>query len=148
MSFRNKVAITLALVVSALPLHASDLKANILARENDVWRTFIGVHPDTEAFGKMALPDYLCIEPTGIVGKADNIAGLKNLTFSSYEIVDPQVRQISSSAALFVGRVQFKATAGVHDISGETFTSTVWVRRHGKWLIQLHTETPIRNTTH
>ena len=39
MSLKNTVAmILLALVVLSLPLHASDLKSDILAQENKVWR--------------------------------------------------------------------------------------------------------------
>ena len=106
-------------------------------------RTFIGSHPDTEAFQKMILPDYLCVEPTGVLlNKAENIVELKTLTFSSYEILDPQIRQVSSTTVVIVGRVRFIATAGPHDISGETIFSTVWVKRHGQWLAQIHTETP------
>jgi hypothetical protein len=121
---------------------AEDLNKTILANETKVWNTFLGAHPNVQAFEEMILPDYLCIEATGkLLTKADNIDQLNHLTFSGFEIQDPQVRKLSPSSALIVARVRFKAAAGAQDISGETYTSTVWVKRDGKWLAQLHTET-------
>jgi hypothetical protein len=88
------------------------------------------------------VPDYLCIEANGVLmTKAENVAQLTHLTFSSFKIQDPQIRVLSPSAALIVARVRFAGTADGHSMSGETLTSTVWVKRGNKWLAQLHTET-------
>ena len=71
----------------------------------------------------------------------ENVAQRTHLTFSSFKIQDPQVRVLSPSAALIVARVHFAGTANEQSMSGETLTSTVWVKRGDKWLAQLHTET-------
>ena len=121
---------------------AQDLKADILANETKVWQTFLGAHPDTAAFERLVVPDYLCIEANGVLmTKAENVAQLTHLTFSSFKIQDPQIRVLSPSAALIVARVRFAGTADEQSMSGETLTSTVWVKRGNKWLAQLHTET-------
>jgi hypothetical protein len=136
--------VTATCILLALPLtsYARDLMSDILSNENRVWETFVGPQPDTEAFGRLVTADYLCIEATGVVmNKAQNIAQLQALTFSSFKIHDAQVRKLSSEAALIVARVQFEGTAGGQKMSGETLTSTVWVKRGGQWLAQLHTET-------
>ena len=131
-----------ALLFLSVGLQAQDLNKDILANETKVWNTFVGVQPNIEAFQQLMAPDYLCIEATGVLmSKADNIAQLKALTFSSYKIQDPQVRKLSSNSAVIVARVQFEGTAGGQKMSGETLTSTVWVKRGGKWLAQIHTET-------
>lgn len=123
-------------------LRAEDLNKDILANETSVWDTFVGVQPNIEAFQQLIAPGYLCIEATGVLmTKADNIEQLKGLTFSSYKIQDPQVRKLSSNSAVIVARVKFEGTAGGQKMSGETLTSTVWVKRDGKWLAQTHTET-------
>lgn len=81
---RILTVVSLAVFALTLPMRASDLNAEILSRENQVWKTFLGDHPDTDAFQKMILPDYFCIEPTGVLlTKEENIAVLKTLTFSS-----------------------------------------------------------------
>ena len=94
------------------------------------------------ALSSFVLSDYLCIEANGVLmTKAENVAQLTHLTFSSFKIQDPQIRVLSPSAALIVARVRFAGTADKQSMLGETFTSTVWVKRGNKWLAQLHTET-------
>jgi hypothetical protein len=142
MLLRSALVATLASVILPSMLQAPDLKADILANETKVWQTFLGTHPDTAAFGRFVTSDYLCIEATGVLmTKAENIAQLDHLTFSSFKIQDPQVRELSPSAALIVAHVRYSGTADGHSMSGETFTSTVWVKRGNRWLAQLHTET-------
>jgi len=122
--------------------HAEDLNKDILVRENMVWKTFVGSQPDIDAFKKLVAPDYLCIEATGVLmNEEENVAQLKALTFSSYEIEDPHVIRLSPKSALIVARVRFEGTAGGQKMAGETLTSTVWVKQGETWLAQLHQET-------
>jgi hypothetical protein len=137
---------TLGTLMLPSAMQAQDVKADILANETKVWQTFVGAHPDTAAFERLVVPDYLCIEANGVLmTKADNVAQLTHLTFSSFKIQDPRIRMLSPSAALIVARVRFAGTADGHNMSGETLTSTVWVKRGNKWLVQLHTETFAKN---
>lgn len=133
---------TLSFLVLHSAAQAQNLKADILANETKVWQTFLGTHPDTAAFESLVVSDYLCIEANGVLmTREENVAQLTHLTFSSFKIQDPQVRVLSPSAALIVARVRFAGTANEQSMSGETLTSTVWVKRGNKWLAQLHTET-------
>jgi hypothetical protein len=133
---------TLSFLVLPSVVQAQDLKEDILANETKVWQTFLGAHPDTAAFERLVVPDYLCIEANGVLmTRAENVAQLTHLTFSSFKIQDPQIRVLSPSAALIVARVRFAGTADEQSMSGETLTSTVWVKRGNKWLAQLHIET-------
>ncbi len=142
MLFKRILVAILASVSLPSILQAQDLKADILTNETKVWQTFVGAHPDTAAFQRVVTSDYLCIEATGVLmTKAENVTQLSHLTFSSFKIQDPQVRELSSSSALIVARVRYSGTADGHDISGETLTSTVWVKRENKWFAKLHTET-------
>ena len=142
MSFKSLFIAALAATIVPASLHAQNLKTDILANETKVWQTFLGSRPDTAAFERLATSDYLCIEATGVLmTKAENVAQLDHLTFSSFEIHDPQVRELSPTSALIVARVTFAGTADGHSMSGETLTSTVWVKRDGQWFAQLHTET-------
>lgn len=133
---------TLSSLVLPSGMQAQDVRADILANETKVWQTFLGTHPDTAAFERLVVSDYLCIEANGVLmTKAENIAQLTHLTFSSFNIQDPQIRVLSPSAALIVARVRFVGTVDERSMSGETLTSTVWVKRGDRWLAQLHTET-------
>jgi hypothetical protein len=142
MFLKSILAAALASAILPSLLNAQDLKTDTLANETKVWQTFLGMHPDTAAFERLVTSDYLCIEATGVLmTKAENVAQLDHLTFSSFEIHDPQVRELSPTSALIVARVTFAGTADGHSMSGETLTSTVWVKRDGQWFAQLHTET-------
>ena len=142
---RSKSLLFATLITLGLPsvMHAQDeVKTDILANETKVWQTFLGVHPNTDAFENLVESDYLCIEANGVLmTREENVAQLTHLTFSSFKIEDPQVRVLSPSAALIVARVRFAGTASEQSMSGETLTSTVWVKRGNKWLARLHTET-------
>lgn len=138
----TKSVLLATLLVLPSVVQAQDLKADILANETKVWQTFLGAHPDTAAFERLVVSDYLCIEANGVLmTREENVDQLTHLTFSSFKIQNPQVRVLSPSAALIVARVRFAGTANEQSMSGETLTSTVWVKRGNKWLAQLHTET-------
>jgi hypothetical protein len=48
---------------------------------------------------------------------------------SELKFKDSQVRKLSPTSALIVARVRIEAAAGGHDLSTETLTSTVWVKK-------------------
>jgi Domain of unknown function (DUF4440) len=124
-------------------LEVEDLSKVILACEAKVYETFLGPKPDVEALQKLLLPDYLYIQPKGVIWtREENLASLKRgVVFSSIEIKTPQVRKLSPTSAVIVARVLIEAAAGEQNLSTETLTSSVWVKQDGKWLAQLHTST-------
>ena len=122
-------------------LDEDDLSKEILACENQVYETFLGLKPDVEAWQKLTLPDYLYINFRGAIWtREENAISLKSgVVFSSIEIKNSQVRKLSPTSALIVAKVLIEAAAGGNNLSTETLTSTVWVKQDGKWLAQLHT---------
>jgi Domain of unknown function (DUF4440) len=122
-------------------IDAEDLSREILACENEVYKTFLGPRPDVEAWQKLILPDYLYINFRGVIWtREENANSLKSgVVFSSIRIKESQVRKLSPTSALIVARVLIEAAAGGHNLSTDTLTSTVWVKQNGKWLAQLHT---------
>jgi hypothetical protein len=124
-------------------LEVEDLSKEILACEKKVYETFLGPKPDVEALQKLLLPDYLYIQPKGVIwSREENLASLESgVAFSSIEIKNQQVRKLSPTSAVIVARVLIEAVAGEQNLSTETLTSSVWVKQDGKWLAQLHTST-------
>jgi hypothetical protein len=124
-------------------LEVEDLSKEILACEENIYETFLGPKPDVEALQKLLLPDYLYIQPKGVIwSREENLASLESgVVFSSIEIKNPKVRKLSPTSAVIVARVLIEAVAGEQNLSTETLTSSVWVKQDGKWLAQLHTST-------
>jgi hypothetical protein len=69
-------------------------------------------------------------------------AQMKNCGISSFKFKDPQVHLLTSDSAAIVYRVDVNAMCGGHKISVDLLASSVWVKRSGKWLTEIHTETP------
>jgi hypothetical protein len=120
-----------------------DISEEILACEEATYATFLGPKPDVETLEKLLTPDFLHIQWQGIIWtREENISSLKSgVVFSSIEIKDPRVRRLSPNSAVIVARVLIEASAGGRNLSTDNLTSTVWVKRDGKWLAQLHTAT-------
>jgi Domain of unknown function (DUF4440) len=106
-------------------------------------RPSLAPSPDVEALHKLLLPDYLYIQPKGVIWtREENLASLESgVVISSIEIKNPQVRKLSPTSAVIVARFLIEAVAGEQNLSTETLTSSVWVKQDGRWLAQLHTST-------
>ena len=80
LKLKLKLAVALFVGLSFCAAHAEDLNKVILAQETKVWESFVGSQPNAEAFGRLLTPDYVCIEPTGVlVNKEGNIAARNSL---------------------------------------------------------------------
>jgi hypothetical protein len=56
-----------------------ELSREILARENKVYETFLGSHPDVEAWQRLTMPDYLYINFGGVIWtREENANSLKS----------------------------------------------------------------------
>jgi hypothetical protein len=78
------------------------------------------------------------------------LINLRHCKLESYELRDLQVRILSPDSALTAYHVVNTFNCGTADKpqskSYDNNSMTVWVRQHGtsKWLVQAHTETPIK----
>jgi hypothetical protein len=78
------------------------------------------------------------------------LINLKHCKLESYELRDLQVRILSSDSALTAYHIVNTFNCGTGDKperkSYDNNSTTVWVRQHGtsKWLVQAHTETPVK----
>jgi hypothetical protein len=78
------------------------------------------------------------------------LINLKHCKLESYELRDLQVRILSPDSALTAYHVVNTFNCGTGDKperkSYDNNSTTVWVRQHGtsKWLVQAHTETPVK----
>ena len=124
-------------------LHAEDVKKVILARETASWQVWVGTRVNIPAAQKLLAPNYTAIDSSGAVWSADQMfAQMKNCGISSFKLKGPQVHLLASDSAAIVYRVDVNAMCGDHKISVDLAASSVWVKRGGKWLTEIHTETP------
>lgn len=134
------VAPLAAVAQSAKPVTSLE---SFSAREHRFWATL--QNKDIEGFRKMVTDDYLNIDYTGEVLTASEWAAafadfnVKDLKLSDFRLIQP-----TPVTAILVYHAQlhftYKGTPGAADLT----SSTVWVKRQGRWLASHYQETQVQ----
>jgi hypothetical protein len=111
----------------------------IFLQELRLWKA-LQTH-DLVAFQSFLLPDFIEVERT-ILTRDEIMKNLGICTLSSFHFRNHQLRTLSPDAVVlsYVGSTE--TTCGESRLSGTYNATTTWVRRDGRWLVQIHTETP------
>ena len=113
----------------------------IFIQEIGMWRA-LQSH-NLGAFESMLLPDYIEVEKT-IQTRDQLMANLNTCTIVSFKLRNHQTRMLSSDAAVIAYSGSSEITCGESHLASNYNATTTWVRRDGKWLVQMHTEIPIK----
>jgi len=113
----------------------------IFIQEIGMWRA-LQSH-NLGAFESMLLPDYIEVEKT-IQTRDQLMANLNICTVVSFKLRNHQTRMLSSDAAVIAYSGSSEITCGESHLASNYNATTTWVRRDGKWLVQMHTEIPIK----
>jgi hypothetical protein len=119
----------------------------IVTQEQHLWTAF--AEGDFNAVRSLLTPDYIQID-SNIQAFDTTLIFLKHCRLTAYELRDLQVRILSPDSALTAYHVVNTFNCGTADKpqskSYDNNSMTVWVRQHGtsKWLVQAHTETPVK----
>ena len=99
---------------------------------------------DAEAAGR--LTDEECIvtgaQGVGRVNRQALAAMLKDApyTLHEFELKDPEVRQLGDDVAILAYKVHEELTVDGKPVKLDAADASTWVRRDGRWLCALHTE--------
>ena len=121
---------------------AKDIDAEpdfIFIQEINWWKAL--QNHDLAAFHAMLVPDFLDVERT-IQTREQIMESLNTCTLVSFKIRNHQLRMLSPDAAVVTYSRSSETTCGESHLTGDYNATTTWVRRDGKWLVQIHTETP------
>jgi Domain of unknown function (DUF4440) len=98
---------------------------------------------DMAAFEAQLLPDFLEVE-NNIQTRDQTIANLNTCVLVSFNIHNHQTRMLSPDAAVIAYNANSEVACGASHLKGSYNATTTWVRRDGKWMVQLHTEMPVK----
>jgi Domain of unknown function (DUF4440) len=138
----TQLAVAFIFLVTSASVYAEDLQKHIIECENKMWQSLVGPKVDIEEFQRRLAWGYLDIDSAGVLYSGqENLPYLQSLAVSSFTIENPNVRELSSTSAVIVSHVKWDGTRDGHQVSADILSSTVWIKRDGKWQAQLHTET-------
>ena len=113
----------------------------IFLQELGMWRALQSHDP--MAFQSLLLPDYIEVEKT-IQTRDQLMANLNTCTIVSFKLRNHQTRMLSSDAAVIAYSGSSEITCGDSHLASNYNATTTWVRRDGKWLVQMHTEISVK----
>jgi len=113
----------------------------IFIQEINLWKA-LESH-DLATFHSLLLPDFLDVERT-IQTRDQIMENLNACTLTSSKIRNHQLRMVSPDVAILAYSLSTETVCGESHLIGDFNAFTTWVRRDGRWLVQLHSEIPIR----
>jgi uncharacterized protein (TIGR02246 family) len=144
----KRILLLMLLAASVTPVLAQQTTA---AKDIDTEPDFIFIQEinwwkalqnhDLAAFHAMLMPDFLDIEKT-IQTREQIMESLNTCALVSFKIRNHQLRVLSPDAAVVTYSRSSETACGESHLTGDYNATTTWVRRDGKWLVQIHTETP------
>jgi len=115
---------------------------DLLELEREYWQAIKDKDPDAV----IRLSDEVCIV-TGAqgVGKIDRdaLAGMiksATYTLNSFDFKDAEVRPVTDDVVVIAYKVHEELTVDGKPVTLDAADSSVWVRRDGRWVCALHTE--------
>jgi uncharacterized protein (TIGR02246 family) len=99
---------------------------------------------DLVTFNSLLLPDFIEVEKS-IQTREQILANLNACTLVSFNVHNHQTRVLSPDAAVIAYNANSEISCGESHLKGSYNATTTWVRRDGKWLVQIHTEIPIKS---
>ncbi len=113
----------------------------LFIEELKMWKAF-QAH-DLMAFQSFLLPDFLEVEKS-IQTREQVLANINACTLVGFKLSNHQIRMLSADAAVLAYNGSSHIMCGESHLSGNFNATTTWVRREGRWLIQIHTEIPVK----
>lgn len=90
------------------------------------------------------LPDFVEVEKS-ILTREQVMANLNACTLVGFNMHNHQTRVLSSDAVVITYSGSNEFTCGESHLKGNYNATTTWVLRNGRWVVQVHTEIPVRS---
>lgn len=74
--------------------------------------------------------------------KAKIVESLNYIDVARYSIQNMKVRALGADAGLVTYDLQLNGSIAGHDLPAKQYASSVWLKRHGDWVLVFHQSTP------
>jgi hypothetical protein len=144
LAMRSLYVLTLLFATAPVFAQTASNPDVIVAQENAFWKAYISA--DSAGLSNLLLSDFTNVEQE-LWSRNQVLEFVKQFhehcSLAPVKILDPRVIFLSPDVATIVYHATESPTCGARTMSGDTNISTVWVRREGRWQMQLHTENAV-----
>jgi len=118
------------------------LEKELLDLEKQYWQAI----KEKDADAAMELTDEECIvtgaQGVGRINRETMVEMMQNApyTLNGFELKDPEVRRLREDVAILAYNVHEELTIDGKPVKLDAADASTWVRRNGRWLCALHTE--------
>jgi uncharacterized protein (TIGR02246 family) len=116
----------------------------IFIQEMRLWQAL--QQHDLVTLNSIFLPDFLQVGRL-IQTREQTLANLNTCTLVNFKLQNHHVRVLSQDIAIIAYTGSNELVCGDSHLKGSYNATTTWIRRDGKWLVQIHTEMPIKTPT-
>ena len=136
------LAVALALPGWA-PAFAAETEDELIALEKQSWVAW-KAH-DAAFFERVLSEDHIEVQPYGISGKAQVVAGVASpgCKVEDYSVDDFRFRRLGPDAAMLVYRARQATTCFGKPVPSPAAITSVYQRRDGQWFNILFSQTPL-----
>jgi len=125
-----------------MPTTSDTLKQELFELEHRFWKAL----QDGDAETAMSLTDETCIvtgaQGVGAMDRGTLGAMMKNATYKllAFRLEQPEMRQLGDDVAVLAYKVYEELTVDGKPVAFDAADASTWIRRGGRWLCALHTE--------
>jgi hypothetical protein len=97
-----------------------------------------------ELFGNLTADDAVFVDAHGAASKADVLKNVAGFKLAEYSMEDVKFVSISSKSGLITYKISEKGVSHGKEFSVQSWISSIWTKRGGKWMCQFSQETGAR----
>lgn len=154
MKFANCLVTLCLLLVTAIPAPAQEADKNaalltqLTKMEKDSWEAIMA--GDKKFFESYLAPEAMWVFADGtMVDRESYLKGLSDVQVKRYTMGPTSLRRITDDVTLILYRVSYEAVQNGHkELFADIESSSLYVRRDGKWLESFYQETPVHGASH
>ena len=97
-----------------------------------------------DQFGNLTADDAVFVDAMGPASKAQVLKNVAGFTLTDYSMEDMRFVAVSSKAGLISYKIHEKGVSHGKDFTAQTYVSSLWEKRGGKWVCLFSQETGVR----
>ena len=109
--------------------------------EKESW--VAGEKKDRAVYAGLLAEDFARITEDGLTNKPDELRDLSTVDLQEYTLSDMKGAEVAADTVLLTYKFYVKLAANGQPFAGTFLASSLWARRHGKWVSVFPQETPI-----